>query len=334
MIHPPYLVFLGDAKDPLAAKMGIACAQWAREKCVGQMRLPGCAADAGLTDITLDEARARGAKTFVLGVVARGGRLSPQWNSILVEALAQGFDVVSGMHQRLASFPEVAAAATRHGRALFDIRHTERELPIATGRKRSGKRLLTVGTDCSCGKMFTTLSIERAMKARGMKCTFRATGQTGILIAGDGIAIDAVVADFIAGAVELLAPDNADDHFDLIEGQGSLFHPSYAGVSLGLLHGAQADALVLCHEPTRKHMRGLPGYAVPDLRRCLDANLEAARLTAPHVKCVGISVNSSALDAAATARICSQIESEFGLPALDPAKHDAGRFLELLGNRG
>jgi uncharacterized NAD-dependent epimerase/dehydratase family protein len=330
MFSPPYLVFLGDARDALAAKMGIACAQWAREKCVGQLRLPGCVADAALPDLTVNDAVARGAKTLVLGVVARGGKLEPAWSATIVDALARGMDVVSGMHQRLASFPEVADAANRHGRRLFDIRHTDRELPIANGKRRTGKRLLTVGTDCSCGKMFTTLAIAREMKTRGIPHTFRATGQTGILIAGDGIAVDAVVADFIAGAVELLAPDNAPDHWDLIEGQGSLFHPSFAGVSLGLLHGAQPDALVMCHEPTRRHMRGVPGHPIPDLVACIDLNLRLARLTAPEVRLIGVSVNTSALDPAASEQVCREIEARTGLPALDPAKHGCSRFVDVL----
>lgn len=330
MFSAPYLVFLGDANDALAAKMGIACAQWAPEKCLGQLRLEGCRADAGLPDLTVDEAADRGARTLVLGVVARGGRLDPSWNATITRALERGLDVVSGMHQRLASFPEVADAAARHGRRLFDLRHTDRVLPIATGRRRNGKRLLTVGTDCSCGKMFTTLAIAREMKARGVAHTFRATGQTGILIAGDGIAVDAVVADFIAGAVELLAPDNDPDHWDLIEGQGSLFHPSFAGVSLGLLHGAQPDALVLCHEPTRRHLRGVPEYPIPDLLECLELNLRLARMTSGNVRAIGVSVNTSALDADAGDRLCREIEARSGLPALDPARHGCARFVDAL----
>lgn len=328
MFSPPYLVFLGDARDALAAKMGIACAQWAREKCLGQLRLPNCRADAGLPEFSVDEAAAAGARTLVLGVVARGGRLDPAWTATITRALERGLDVVSGMHQRLASFPEIAEAAARHGRRLFDLRHTDRELPIATGRKRSGKRLLTVGTDCSCGKMFTTLAIAREMKARGLPHTFRATGQTGILIAGDGIAVDAVVADFIAGAVELLAPENDPEHWDLIEGQGSLFHPSFAGVSLGLLHGAQPDALVMCHEPTRRHMRGVPDYPLPDLAECIELNVRLARLTSPNARVIAVSVNTSALDSDSSDRICREIEARTGLPALDPARHGCRRIVD------
>src|SRR5437763_16697064 len=144
--------------------------------------------------------------------------------------------------------------------------------------------------------VFTALAPEEEMRARGLRADFRATGQTGIFIAGDGVAIGAVVSDFVSGAVEWLSPANDPDHWDLIEGQGSLFHASYAGVSLALIHGAQPDALVMCHEPTRKHIRGLPHYPLPGLRLCIEPNIEAAQLTNPAVRCVGISANTAALD--------------------------------------
>jgi uncharacterized NAD-dependent epimerase/dehydratase family protein len=166
--------------------------------------------------------------------------------------------------------------------------------------------------------MYTALAIEKEMKGRGMKADFRATGQTGILIAGQGVSIDAVVADFISGAVEYLSPANDDDHWDIIEGQGSLFHASFAGVSLGLLHGAQADALVLCHEPTRGHMRGLPGYPLPDLKVCMETNLAAARLTNPEARFVGIAVNTSQMDKTKVDGYLRGLEDDFGLPAVDP----------------
>src|SRR5690606_9078714 len=162
-----------------------------------------------------------------------------------------------------------------------------------TGRRRAGGRVLAVGGEWSVGKVHATLAIERELRSRGVRADFRATGQTGIFIAGAGVPIDAVVADFISGTAEWISPARDDGGWDLIEGQGSLFHPSYAGVSLGLLHGAQPDALVLCHEPGRAHMRGLPHYPVPDLKTCLEANLEAARLTNPDVIAVGVAVNTS-----------------------------------------
>lgn len=170
-----------------------------------------------------------------------------------------------------------------------------RHLPIATGRKRRGKRLLTVGTDCALDKKYTALALTRAFKACGLKADFRATGQTGILIAGAGMPIDAV-SDFVAGAAEVLSPDAADDHWDVVEGQGSLFHPSYAGVSLGLLHGTQPDVIVLCHEAGREHVFGLPEFALPSPQEAIHLNLQLARRTNSAVCCAGVSLRHTRAD--------------------------------------
>lgn len=329
-IKDPYLLFLGDAADQLAAKTAQGVAHWRPEKCVGQLRLNGCKADLGLTDMTLEEAAAAGAKTLVIGVANRGGVISEAWIEVLERALILGFDLAAGLHNRLADVPSLAAVAAQHGRQLFDVRHPTQSFEVGNGRKRPGKRLLAVGTDCSVGKMYTTLALERAMRAQNMKADFRATGQTGILITGSGVSIDAVVSDFISGAVEWLSPDNEADHWDLVEGQGSLFHASFAGVSLGLLHGAQPDVLVLCHEPTRHHMRGLPEYPLPDLKACMDANLAAARLTNPAARFVGVSVNISGLPAGEAAPLLRQIERELDLPAVDAFKDDLSPILERL----
>lgn len=316
-IHKPYLLFLGDASDPLTAKTAAGVAQWRRADCIGQLRLPGCNADVQLPDLTVADAAAQGARTLIIGVANRGGRFSECWMRQLRDALEAGLDLASGLHTRLTDIPELADTATRLGRRLIDVRHPDREFEVATGRKRSGKRLLTVGTDCSVGKMYTSLALERIMLACGMSASFRATGQTGILIAGDGVSVDAVVADFIAGAVEALSPDNDPDHWDVIEGQGSLFHPSFAGVSLGLLHGAQPDALVMCHEPNRCHMRGVPGYQLPSLEECIAANEAAARLTNPNARCIGISINTTLLTEAAAERLLGETEERLGLPCVD-----------------
>ncbi len=319
-IKAPYLLFLGEAADPLAAKTSIGVAQWRFEKCLGQVRLPGCNADAGVPDMTVKEAAKKGAKTMIVGVVNRGGVISPAWSKVLIDALASGLDLASGLHNKLADVPAIAAAAKKYGRTLFDVRHPDREFPIATGAKRAGKRVLTVGTDCSIGKMYTSLALEKEMKAQGLKATFRATGQTGILIAGSGWSIDAIVSDFVAGAVETLSPANAPDHWDVIEGQGSLFHASYAGVTLALIHGAQPDALVMCHEPGRAHMRGLPHYKLPRIEDCIAANLAHARLTNPKVKCVGVSLNTSKLGAKAAERALKSLADKLGLPVCDPSR--------------
>lgn len=329
-IERPYLLFLGDARDQLAAKTADGIRQWRPDWCVGQWRLPGCKADLGLKDMDAKAARDKGAKTVVIGVANRGGVLGPSWIPLLVEAIDMGYDLASGLHQSLKDVPEIAAAAAKHGRKLTDVRIPDREFDVGSGVKRPGKRLLTVGTDCSVGKMYTSLALEKEMRTRGAKADFRATGQTGILIAGSGVSVDAVVADFISGATEWLSPANAPDHWDLIEGQGSLFHASYAGVSLGLLHGAQADALVMCHEPTREHMRGLPTYKLPSLKDCIALNEQLARLTNPAAKCVGISINTSGLDKAGADRILKETADKLGLPAVDPLKTGVGPIVDRL----
>jgi uncharacterized NAD-dependent epimerase/dehydratase family protein len=330
-IPHPYLLFLGDAPDQLAAKTAQGIAQWRPDWCLGQLRLPGAKADLGLPELEVARAAAEGARTLIVGVANRGGVIDESWLPVLLEALDRGLDLASGLHRKLADVPALAERARARGRQLFDVRHPTRDFAVGTGAKRSGKRLLAVGTDCSIGKMYTTLALEKEMRARGMKADFRATGQTGIFIAGAGVSIDAVVADFISGAVEWLAPANDPDHWDLVEGQGSLFHPSYAGVSLGLLHGAQPDLLVMCHEPGRPHMRGLPHYRLPDLEECIETNLRAARLTNPEVRLLGFALNTSGLDAEAAGRALRDVESRFGLPAVDPLRTGVARLVDAIG---
>lgn len=329
-IAHPYLMFLGEAADQLAAKTAQGIVHWRPDWCLGQLRLPGCNADLKIPDMTLEQAKVAGVKTVIVGVANRGGKIGGSWTATLVHALELGMDLASGLHRRLSDIPEVSETARRLGRQLFDVRHPTRDFEVGNGAKRPGKRLLAVGTDCSIGKMYTTLALEREMKRRGLKADFRATGQTGIFIAGDGVSIDAVVSDFVSGAVEWLSPANDPDHWDLIEGQGSLFHASYAGVSLGLLHGAQPDAIVICHEPTRTHMRGLPHYPLPDIQTCIDANLRAARLTNPAVRCVAASVNTAALSEADAKACLGEIEKRLGMPAVDPFRTGVGRIVDLL----
>ena len=330
MIETPYLLFLGDAPDPLSAKVAQGIRDWRPEYAVGQYRMEGCKADLGLPDMTLAEAREAGAKTVVIGVANRGGIISPGWRHVLAEALLAGFDLASGLHNLLRDEPELLEIARAEGRQLHDVRVPDRAYPIANGEKRSGLRCLAVGTDCSIGKMYTALAIDREMRARDMACTFRATGQTGILITGDGVPLDAVVADFMAGAIEWLSPHNDPHHWDLIEGQGSLFHPSYSGVTLALIHGGQPDALIVCHEPTRTHMRGLPGYALPTLEQVRDLSLIHARRVNPRAQVVGISINTAALDDAAAEACLDEAETRLGLPACDPFRQGAGKLVDAL----
>lgn len=328
-ITPSYLLFLGDVKDALGAKTAYGVVDWRRDWCVGQMRLDGCGADTGLRDMGIADGRAAGANTLVIGAVNPGGILPPHWVASIVEALNAGMDVASGMHTKLESVPEIAEAAAKHGRSLFNVRHGERSFPVGNGNKRSGRRLLTVGTDCSIGKKYTALAMERAMQERGLKADFRATGQTGILIAGRGVAIDAVGADFISGAVEWLTPDAEDDHWDVVEGQGSLFHPSFAGVSLGLLHGAQPDYFVVCHEPTRTTMRNV-SLPLPTIDAVIDATIQAGRLTNPAIAPIGLAVNTAALGEDEAKTLLSSLSAQYGMPANDPVRFDIGNVADAL----
>jgi uncharacterized NAD-dependent epimerase/dehydratase family protein len=330
MLETPYLLFLGDAPDQLAAKVAQGVKDWRPQFSLGQLRLPGCKADLGLKEMSIGEAAGAGAKTLIVGAANRGGVLSQSWIDTLVAALDAGMDVASGLHNHLDAVPQLVETAERNGRRLVDVRVPQHAYPIADGKPRSGRRCLAVGTDCSVGKMYTALAMEREMLARGMKATFRATGQTGILITGSGIPLDAVVADFMAGAVEWLTPDNDEDHWDLIEGQGSLFHASYSGVTMALVHGGQPDALVLCHEPTRTHMRGLPHYKLPSLEALRDLALETARIVNPEVKVVGISINTAALSADEARDYLAGVEERMRLPAVDPFRDGAARLVDAL----
>ena len=330
MIQTPYLLFLGDAPDQLAAKVAQGIKDWRPENAVGQHRLPGCGADLGLTDMSLEDGVAAGAKTLVIGVANRGGVISEAWREVLVQALTLGYDIASGLHNLLRDEDSLVAAAHLNGRSLFDVRIPSVAYPIANGKKRSGKRCLAVGTDCSVGKMYTALAMDNEMRDRGLKSTFRPTGQTGILITGGGVPLDAVIADFMAGAVEYLTPDNDSDHWDMIEGQGSLFHVSFSGVTMALIHGGQPDALILSHEPTRTHMRGLPDYELPTLERLRDTALPIAQVANPDCKIVGISVNTQHLSDAEAADYLKATEARMGLPAVDPFRNGAGRLVDAL----
>lgn len=328
----PYLLFLGNAESVLSAKTAGGVAHWRPERCLAQLRLPEAKADLGLPDMSVAEAAEAGAKTFVIGLAPMGGRLPETWEALCVEALEAGMDIASGLHSRLGAIPALADTAQRCGRRILDVREPPPDLPCGTGQRRPGKRLLTVGTDCCVGKMFAALAIEAELRKRGVEADFRATGQTGILIAGSGIAVDAVVSDFLSGSVEVLAPANAADHWDLIEGQGSLFHPAYAAVSLGLLHGAQADALVLCHEAGRTYIDDdeAAGFPLPSLEEAITANLAAARLTNPDVSVVGLALNTSNIDEAVAQALLQELSAKHGVPAVDPVRTGVAAIVDRL----
>ena len=332
MIKTPYLLFLGDAPDQLGAKVAIGIKDWRPENAVAQLRMEGCQANLGIEDMTLAEAKAAGAKTLVIGVANRGGIISNAWKVVLKDALAMGYDLASGLHNLLCDEADLVEVATANGCVLHDVRVPSVQYPIANGKKRSGKRCLTVGTDCSVGKMYTAMAMDAEMRKRGLKSAFRATGQTGILITGGGVPLDAVIADFMAGSVEYLTPDNDSDHWDHIEGQGSLFHVSYSGVTMALVHGGQPDALILGHEPTRLHMRGLPEYQQPSLENLRDVALTLARVGNPDCQVVGISVNTQHMSDAEAMSYLAEVEARMGLPTVDPIRIGAGRLVDALAS--
>lgn len=317
-LAPPYLLFVGDQAEPTNAKTGFGIVHWRRELVAGQLRIGSRAVDLGVPDMDLDAAVAAGVRSLLIGVAPVGGTIPEAWWNIIIDAAARGLHIVSGLHARLSDIPELVAAANGSGASLIDIRVPPRGIPVGSGRKRSGRRVLMSGTDCAVGKKYSALALTAALQALGARATFRATGQTGIMIAGEGIPIDAVVSDFVSGAAEILSPDNHADHWDVIEGQGSLFHPGYAAVSLGLLHGSQPDAIVVCHDATRTVMDDWPEYGVPTVGECIELTLTLGRRTNPAVRCAGVSVNTSGLPADERRPYLRRLAEETGLPCVDP----------------
>lgn len=316
----PYLLFLGDITSAPHAKTAFGLRDWAPEQCLGEYALPAATVTTGLPRLTPAQAKAKGARSLIIGVAPIGGAVAPSWIPALLEALEAGLDIVSGMHTRLESVPELQVVAAKRGRRLINVRQPPAGLPVGSGRKRTGKRLLTVGTDCALGKKYTALTIAREFKKRGIATDFRATGQTGIMISGSGIPLDSVVADFVAGAAEVLSPDAAPGHWDVVEGQGSVFHPAYSGVSVGLLHGTQPDVIVMCHAVGRDRVLGLEHYATPSVPEAIELTLALARRTNPAVRCAGVSLNTSSLDATQARSVLAEQCAKLGLPVADPLR--------------
>ncbi|MGI9235689.1 MAG: DUF1611 domain-containing protein [Woeseiaceae bacterium] len=330
-LETPYLIFFGDVREHMNAKTGLGIAHWAPDRCAGQMKFPESPVDSGLPDLSVADALDAGVKTVIIGVAPTGGLLQSNWIPPLLEFARAGVDIAAGLHSKLAAVPELAQAARDGESRLIDVRVPPPDIPCATGRRRSGKRVLAVGTDCAVGKKYSALALHRELKQRDVKTTFRATGQTGIMIAGEGIPVDAVVADFIAGAAETLSPDNEGDHWDIIEGQGSLLHPSYAGVTLGLIHGSQPDALLLCHDASRVKIADIAAeFSIPPLADYLAQVLAAARTTNRDCICVGICVNTSSMTDEDRIAYLSNLARQFNLPVVDPVATGVGPVADFL----
>jgi uncharacterized NAD-dependent epimerase/dehydratase family protein len=326
----PFVVFLGDIVDEIYGKTGLGLVQWRRADCLGQIRLPGCGIDSGAPDLSAQEAANRGARTLIVGAAAVGGNIPASWVESLCEAARLGLDIVAGLHVLLRTLPGLEVSALAGGGRLIDARVPPANLPVGSGRKRRGMRLLTVGTDCACGKKYTALALDAELRARGIKSDFRATGQTGIMIAGCGLPLDAVVSDFLTGAAELLSPDNEPEHWDVIEGQGSILHPGYLQVTVGLLVGSQPDAFVVCHDPLRKTISSWPDFPVPSVQEVIDATVKMGRLTNPKTRCVGIALNTSKVEPAERRRLLKEYEDTTRLPCVDPLIDGVGSIADRL----
>ena len=323
MLPAPHLLFLGDITEPGYAKTAFGLRDWAPERCIGEFGCEGGTVTTGLPRMTPAEAAARGARSMVIGVANAGGVIPDAWLGPILQAMEAGLDIVSGMHARMEEIGCLRDTATSLGRRLIDVRQPPAGIKVASGQPRSGKRLLTIGTDCALGKKYTALALTRAFVQRGVDADFRASGQTGILIAGQGIPMDAVVSDFAAGAAEMLSPSAADDHWDVIEGQGSLFHPAYAGVSLALLHGSQPDVVVVCHQPGRERVLGHPAYALPSIEETIELALQLGRRTQPGIRCGGVSLNTAHLDASQAGHLLESESRRLGCAVADPMRGGA-----------
>ncbi len=329
-LKAPYLIFLGEETSPTYAKTGAGIAHWRKEDCLGQMNLEGGNVDIGLSKMNIAEASSQGAKTLVIGTSVVGGAIPDSWLPVFIEALEAGMDIAAGVHTKLNDNDGLVAAAKNAGQKLIDVRTPPKNIPVGNGKKRSGKRLLTVGTDCALGKKYTALAIDKDLNSRGIKSTFRATGQTGILISGSGMPIDAVVADFLSGAAEVLSPENDPDHWDVIEGQGALHHPGYAAVSMGLLMGSQPDVFVVCTELGREKISGWPEFDLPSIGEVIQRTIDIGKRTNKNIRCIGISVNSSKFSESEALAKMAQIETEYGLPVVDPIRFGVEKITEVI----
>jgi len=329
-LRAPYLIFLGSEKSQTYAKTGAGLVEWRGDLCKGQISLAGGTVDLGLPKLTIAEAVSAGIKSLVIGTASVGGGIPDEWLDTLEDAALQGLDIVAGVHSKLSGIERLSNASAKSGARLVDVRIPPAELPVGTGRKRTGKRILMVGTDCAVGKKYTALAMELDMRKAGMNADFRASGQTGIMVAGQGIPIDSVVSDFVSGAAELLSPDNTDDHWDVIEGQGGIIHPGYSAVTMGLLVGSQPDAFVVCHEAGRTHIKGWEDFPLPSIEEVITRTTEIGVLTNPEITCVGVSVNTSGLQPDEREKYLANLSARLGLPCVDPLKGGTEPIIQRL----
>ena len=338
-----YLILADGLFGPEESKTANACIRYTPERVVGIID----ASKAGSTaqqvlgfggDIpvvgTLEAGLALGPNALVIGIAPAGGQLPDAWLRLLAGAIVNGLEIWSGLHTFIGDIPELAALAKKHAVAIHDLRRPPAKLTVANGRVRdiAATVVLTVGTDCNIGKMTTQLQLLGALRARGIRTNFAATGQTGILVEGRGIGVDAVIADFIAGAAERLVLECAEGaDLVLVEGQGSIIHPSYSGVTYGLLHGSLPHAQVLCAQPSRSAINRCEWVKIPPL---LDFVRLSEAVAAPlrMAPVIGISLNTYDLDESTALRTIEKVRNETGLPTTDTVRFDAEPLVDAIAS--
>ena len=334
-----YVLLTQGSSHPIAAKTAVAMLRYRRDDVVAVLDSENAGRTAeslfglgGDLPVIGDLADVQG-DGLVIGTAPTGGRLSDHMRAVVCDALTRGMEVVSGLHQFLSDDPELSALAERHGATLRDLRRPPVELTLAQNRARHipGLRVHTVGHDGAVGKMTVAVELVHALRAQGHDARFVATGQTGILLEGTGVAVDAVPADFVSGAVESQILAQRDAEILVIEGQGSLVHPQFSGVTLGLLHGCAPDAMVLCLEATRRHIRDCEADPIPEPQTLIEIYERLAAVVHPG-RVVGVAVNTAEIDEAAALETLRQIESRTGLPSTDVVRFGIGPLLGAVLN--
>ena len=338
---PRYLILADGAFGPESSKTANACIRYTPERVVAV--LDAVSAGRTVQEVlgfggaipvvgTLDEGLALKPTAVLIGIAPPGGQLPAPWIALLARAIEQKLDVWSGLHSFVGDIPQLASLAAQHGVAINDLRRPPKGLDVARGRVREldATVVLTVGTDCNIGKMTTQLQLLGGLRAKGLRTAFAATGQTGILVEGSGVAVDAVIADFIAGAAEQLVMDCARDaDLVLVEGQGSIIHPSYSGVTYGLLHGSLPHAQVMCAQPSRTAINNCEWVAIPPLPEFIRMSEAAAAPLRP-APVIAVALNTYDLDDDAARRALETTQRETGLPTTDPVRFDPAPIIEAI----
>ncbi|MGB1706287.1 MAG: DUF1611 domain-containing protein [Rubripirellula sp.] len=332
------MVILTDGhSNPLTAKTACSVLRYCEHEVIAVLDTAAAGQTAeqllgtgGETPVIADLDAAPEAKTLLIGIAPPGGKIPEHWRPIIMKAIARGMNVLSGLHEFLAQDSEFAAAAAASGTELIDVRNNdERDVANRSGLRPDCLRILTIGQDCCVGKMVVSIELTRDLVERQLRAKFIATGQTGIMIAGDGCPIDCVISDFISGAVEKQILAGQDHEVLCIEGQGSLAHPRYSAVTLGLLHGSMPHGMVLCYEAGRKAVHGMPDIGLTSLAVLKDAYESAANLMMPS-QVIGIAMNSRLLSPEAAEHERDRIREEFGLPVCDVFRHGPAELSEAV----